>query len=83
MSDFSFTHCRKCRQPEYACDCDVPDIAPYQAERAIALLIRVRDELELAGRPSGDFVTNTRQANDSCINDLAIVARLIRKMAER
>ena len=51
--------------------------------RAIRLLDVVRDALELAGRPSGDFVTNTRQANDSCINDLAIVARLIRNMAER
>jgi hypothetical protein len=51
--------------------------------RAIRLLDVVRDELELAGRPSGDLVTITRQANDSLINDLAIVARLIRKMAER
>ena len=51
--------------------------------RAIRLLDVVRDVLELAGRPSGDLVTITRQANDSLINDLAIVARLIRKMAER
>ena len=49
----------------------------------IGLLVVVRDELELAGRSPGDLVTITRQANDSLINDLAIVARLIRKMAER
>jgi hypothetical protein len=56
---------------------------PDDDARAIRLLDVVRDELELAGRPPGDLVTITRQANDSCINNLAIVARLIRKMAER
>jgi len=57
--------------------------APDDYARAIRLLVVVRDELELAGRSPGDLVTITRQANDSCINDLAIVARLIRNMAER
>ena len=51
--------------------------------RAIRLLIDMRDRAEMAARPPGDLVTITRQANDSCINDLAIVARLIRNMAER
>lgn len=57
--------------------------APDDYARAIRLVDVVLDELELAGRLSGDFVTKTRQANDSCINDLAIVRRLIRKMADR
>jgi hypothetical protein len=26
MSDFSHWFCRKCRQPEYACDCEKPDL---------------------------------------------------------
>ena len=52
-------------------------------KRAIRILVVVRDELELAGRPPGDLVTITRQANDWHINNLAIVARLIREMAER
>ena len=26
MSDLSMRHCRKCREPEYACDCDDPDL---------------------------------------------------------
>ena len=52
--------------------------------RAIRLLIDMRDRAEMAARPPGDLVTITRQANDSCINDLGIVKRfLIRKMAER
>ena len=57
--------------------------APDDYARAIRLLIDMRDRAEMAARPPGDLVTITRQANDSCINDLAIVARLIRKMAER
>jgi hypothetical protein len=57
--------------------------APDAAARAIRLLVVVRDDLELAARPPGDLVTITRQANDSHINNLAIVARLIRQMAER
>jgi hypothetical protein len=57
--------------------------APDDYARAIRLLDVVRDELELAGRLPGDLVTITRQANDSLINDLAIAARLIPKMAER
>ena len=57
--------------------------APDDYARAIRLLIDMRDRAEMAARPPGDLVTITRQANDSCINDLAIVARLIRNMAER
>jgi hypothetical protein len=26
MSDLSHPHCRKCRQPDYACECDEPDM---------------------------------------------------------
>jgi hypothetical protein len=57
--------------------------APDDYARVIRLIVLVRDELELAGRSPGDLVTITRQANDALINDLAIVSRLIRKMAER
>ena len=53
-----------------------------RAERAIAHLLTVRDELELAGRPRGEFVAITRQVQESILNDLAIVGRLIREMAE-
>ena len=53
-----------------------------RAERAIAHLLTVRDELELAGRPPGEFVAITRQVQESILNDLAIVGRLIREMAE-
>jgi hypothetical protein len=28
MSDFSHCFCRKCRQPEYACGCEEPDLLP-------------------------------------------------------
>jgi hypothetical protein len=58
--------------------------APDDDACAIRLVDVVLDELELAGRPPGELVTITRQANDSCINDLAIVRRLlIRKMVDR
>jgi hypothetical protein len=57
--------------------------AADDAVRAINLLVNTRDELELAGRPPGDLVTITRRALDSILNDIAIVARLIRKMADR
>ena len=60
--------------------------SPHQkddrAARAIAHLLPVRDELELAGRPPGEFVAITRQAQESILNDLAIAGRLIREMAE-
>jgi hypothetical protein len=26
MTDFSHWHCCKCRQPEYACSCEEPDL---------------------------------------------------------
>jgi hypothetical protein len=51
------------------------------AVRAIAHLLTVRDELELAGRPPGEFVAITRQAQETILNDLAIVGCLIREMA--
>jgi hypothetical protein len=53
------------------------------AARAIARLLTVRDELELAGRPPGDSVTISRQAAEAILNDIGIVARLIRELAER
>lgn len=28
MSDFSSCFCRKCRQPDYACECAEPDLVP-------------------------------------------------------
>jgi hypothetical protein len=52
------------------------------AARAIAHLLAVHDELELAGRPPGEFVTISRQVAESILNDLAIVGRLIRELTE-
>jgi hypothetical protein len=52
------------------------------AARAISHLVVVRDELELAGRPPGEFVALSRQTADSIINDIGAVARLVREMAE-
>jgi len=52
------------------------------AARAIAHLVQIRDELELAGRPPGELVAISRDTLDSILNDLAIVARLIRELAE-
>jgi hypothetical protein len=46
-----------------------------RAERAIAHLLTVRDELELAGRPPGEFVAITRQVQESILNDLVINPR--------
>ena len=58
--------------------------APDDDARMIRLLDVVLDELEQAGRLPGELVTITRQAKDSCVNDLAIVRRhLMLKMAER
>jgi len=58
--------------------------APDDDARAIRLLDVVLYELEQAGRLPGELVTITRQAKDSCVNDLAIVRRhLMLKMAER
>jgi hypothetical protein len=36
MSDASHPHCRKCRQPDYACDCDDPDYV----EPVVSLIMR-------------------------------------------
>ena len=51
--------------------------------RAIRILAAVRDELELAGRPPGEIISITRQSLDAVLNDLGILERLIRKLAER
>jgi hypothetical protein len=53
------------------------------AVRAISLLVNARTELELAARAPGEILTVTRQSLDSVLNDLAIVARLVREMAEQ
>jgi hypothetical protein len=82
MSDASFAHCRGCRQPEYACDCG-PDSTLDDAAHAINLLVNARDEIELAMRVPGTFITITRQSLDSVLNDLGVVGRLIRQLAER
>jgi hypothetical protein len=47
------------------------------AARAISHLIRVRDELELAGRTPGEFVVISRDAQESMLDALGIAARLI------
>jgi hypothetical protein len=52
------------------------------AARAIALLVAVRDELELAARPPGEIVTISRQATESMIDELRAAARLIRELTE-
>jgi uncharacterized membrane protein len=51
--------------------------------RAIKLLVGLRDELEMLSRSPGELVGMTRQAIDAALNDLGIVARLIRELAER
>jgi hypothetical protein len=56
--------------------------APDDAARATRLLVAIRDRIELAGRVSGERVEHTRQDDDSTLNDLGLVARLISKMAE-
>ena len=57
--------------------------APDAATQAIALLVSVRDQLEFAARPPGELITTTRQITDAMLNDITVVARLIREMAER
>ena len=52
------------------------------AARAIARLLAVRDEIELAARPPGELVILSRQAVESVLNYVGIAARLIRQMAE-
>lgn len=49
---------------------------------AIDFLRDTRDTIELAMRPPGERITITRQAAEAILNDLGVVARLIRKMAE-
>jgi hypothetical protein len=52
------------------------------AARATSHLVTVRDALELAGRPPGERITITRQNLESILDDLGIVGRLIREMAD-
>ena len=53
------------------------------AWRAIDRLRNARDELELAARPPGELVTISRKAAEAILDDVGVVARLIRRMAER
>jgi hypothetical protein len=63
--------------------CDGPDSAQDTAVRAIRLVRDIRDRIEIAMRAPGDLITHTRQDDDSTLNDLGIIARLIRELAER
>jgi hypothetical protein len=51
--------------------------APDDYARMIGLLVGVRDELELAGRSPGKFITITRQVQEQILNDIGIVARMV------
>jgi hypothetical protein len=57
--------------------------APDNASRAIALVLGIRDRIEFAGRAPGERVEHTRQDDDASLDDLGVIERLIRKMAER
>ena len=59
------------------------DLRPGAAARAIALLVAVRDELELAARPPGEFVTISRQTLDSILDDIGAASCAIREMSEQ
>jgi hypothetical protein len=51
------------------------------AARAIARLRAVRDEIEMAMRPPGERVVMTRQTAEAALDDLGVVARIIRDLA--
>jgi hypothetical protein len=53
------------------------------AVRAIARLRNSRDEVELALRAPGELITISRKAAEAILDDVGVVARLIRRMAER
>ena len=57
--------------------------APDAAVRAIALILGIRDRIELAGRAPGERVEHTRQDDEATLDDLGVVERLIGKMEER
>ena len=57
--------------------------APDAAARAIRLLVGIRDRIELAGRAPGERVEHTRQDDEATLDDLGVVARLVREIAER
>ena len=50
--------------------------------RITRLLLHIRDRIELAGRVPGDRILHTRRDDDATIDDVGIIARLIRRMAE-
>jgi len=52
------------------------------AARAIALIVQIRDEVELAARIPGSIVTLSRQAVESMLNDLGAASCAIREMVE-
>ena len=69
-----------CRQGEIE---SPQQIDTDHAVRAINRLVSARYELELAMRAPGEIISITRQSLDSVLNDLGIVERLIRELAER
>jgi hypothetical protein len=52
------------------------------AQRAIDRLRNARDEIELALRAPGEIVTISRKATEAILDDIGVVARAIREMAE-
>jgi hypothetical protein len=52
------------------------------AARAISRLRNIRDEIELAQRAPGEFVTVSRKAAEAIDDDVGVIGRYIRKMAE-
>jgi len=52
------------------------------AVQATRRLVRVRDTLEMAGRPDGEIVQITRQELDDILDGLGVIARAIVGMAE-
>ena len=53
------------------------------AARAISRLRNIRDEIELARRAPGEFVIVSRKAAEAIDDDVGVIGRRIRKMAER
>jgi hypothetical protein len=57
--------------------------SPDLAVRAINLLRDARDAIELAVRPPGELVTISRKDAEAILDSIGVVARAIRRMAER
>jgi hypothetical protein len=53
------------------------------AARAIAHIIMIRDELEMAMRPDGECVVLTRQVAEAMLNSLGIAARAVCEREEK